>query len=81
MVVNGEKIWVPSRRQDLIVGLKRMGIEKLDGQPLRSVSAAELRRLYCRERARVVRDRQRQQPAEGMRTYQSQLFTAWSVTD
>ena len=81
MVVNGEKVWVPNRRQDLITGLKRMGVDKYNGRSLRSASAAELRRLYCRERARVVRERQRQQPPEPMRTYQSQLFAAWSVTD
>jgi len=80
LVVNGETVWVPSRRQELITGLKRMGVDKLDGQPLRNVSAAELRRVYCRERARVVRERQRRQPADDLRTYH-QSFAAWSVTD
>lgn len=80
LVVNGEKIWVPSRRQELIAGLKRLGVDKLDGRPLRNASAAELRRVYCRERARVVRERQQKQPANDMRTYH-QSFAAWSVTD
>lgn len=81
LVVNGEAVWVPNRRQELIAGLKRMGVDNLDGQPLRNASAAELRRVYCRERARVVRERQRRQPQSDMRTYHSQSFTAWSVTD
>ena len=81
IVVNGEKVWVPSRRQDLVAGLRRMGLDEIDGRSLRSASVAELRRVYCCERARVVSDRQRQESPEEMRTFQSQSFTAWSVTD
>jgi hypothetical protein len=82
MVINGEKVWVPDQRRDLIAGLKRMGVTKVQGRPLRNASKEDLRRVYCRERARVVRQRQGKQPQrKRMRTYQSQLFAAWSVTD
>ncbi len=83
IVVNGEKVWVPSRRQDLVAGLRRMGLDQIDGRSLRNASVAELRRVYCCERARVVRERQRQESPEPeeMRPVQSQLFAAWSVTD
>ena len=82
MVINGEKVWVPDQRRDLIAGLKRMGVTKLHGRALRNASKEELRRVYCRERARVVRRRQHGQPQrKPMRAYQSQSFAAWSATD
>ncbi len=79
MVVNGEKVWVPNRRQDLITGLKRMGVDKYNGRSLRSASGGTAPPLL--PRAGACRARQRQQPPEPMRTYQSQLLAAWSVTD
>lgn len=61
LVVNGEKVWVPARRQELIDGLERMGILKLAGRPLRVVPKQELLTAYCRERARTIRRQQLEQ--------------------
>jgi hypothetical protein len=82
MVINGERVWVPEQRRDLIAGLKRMGVTKVKGRALRSATVEDLRRVYCRERARAVRQRQRTKPKrKRMRVYQSQSFAAWSATD
>ncbi len=82
MVVNGEKVWVPDQRRDLIAGLKRMGVTTVRGRPLRSANVEDLRRVYCRERARAVRQRQRQQGLrKRTRVYHSQSFAAWSEPD
>lgn len=82
MVVNGEKVWVPDQRRDLIAGLKRMGVTKVGGRPLHSASKEDLLRVYCRERAKVVRQRQRLQPKrKRTRTYHSQSFAAWTAQD
>lgn len=82
MVINGEKVWVPDQRRDLIAGLKRMGVTKIKGRSLRSASKEDLRRVYCRERARSVRQRQRKQPQrKRVRTYHSQSFAAWTAQD
>ncbi|MFN2203687.1 MAG: hypothetical protein ACK2UO_21000 [Caldilineaceae bacterium] len=82
MVVNGERVWVPDQRRDLIAGLKRMGVTKVGGRTLRSAATNDLRRVYCRERARVVRQRQQQeQKRKQMRVYHSQSFAAWSAQD
>ncbi len=81
MIVNGEKVWVPIQRRDLIAGLKRMGVTRVRGKTLDAANKQDLTRVYCRERARVVRERQQSQPKpEVSRTY-SQTFAAWSVTD
>jgi hypothetical protein len=61
LFVNGEKVWVPARRQELIDGLERMGILKLAGRPLRVVPKQELLAAYCRERARTIRRLQAEQ--------------------
>jgi hypothetical protein len=82
MVINGERVWVPSQRRELIAGLKRMGVTEVRGKALRSASKADLTRVYCRERARVVRERQRKNPQrKRTRTYHSQSFAAWTATD
>ena len=82
MVINGERVWVPEKRRDLIAGLARMGVTKVRGQALRSATVEDLRRVYCRERARTVRRRQRKHPnRQGMRTYHSQSFAAWTARD
>ena len=82
MVINGERVWVPGQRRDLIAGLKRMGITKVRGRALTSATMEDLRRVYCRERARAVRQRQRNQPMrKRTRVYHSQSFAAWSATD
>ena len=60
MNVNGERVWVPRDRQDLIAGLQRMGIYKVTGRPLAQLSVKQLTSAYCSERARVVRRRQAQ---------------------
>lgn len=85
ITVNGEKVWVPSRRQELVDGLTRMGVVQIDGHPLRSISKDELLKAYCQARAREVRRRQRaagrHRKEPPTRELQCQLFTAWSVTD
>lgn len=85
ITVNGEKVWVPSRRQELIDGLKRMGVTQVDGHALRSLSKDELLKVYCRVRAREVRRRQqiasRHRAQPRTRELQCQVFAAWSVTD
>ena len=81
MVINGERVWVPDQRRDLIAGLKRMGVTKVKGQALRSAATVDLRRVDCREKARVVRERQRKHPQrKPMRSF-SQSFAAWSAQD
>ena len=58
MTINGEKVWIPRRRQDLVAGLRRMGILRVAGTPLNQVPKDELLRLYCREKALMVRRQQ-----------------------
>jgi hypothetical protein len=75
MTVNGEKVWVPANKRDLIAGLKRMGIYKVAGVCLSRLTVEELTTAYCRERARIVRHRQ----AEARRrasetTYESEVY-------
>lgn len=82
MVVNGERVWVPDQRRDLIAGLKRMGVKKVRGKALSAASKEDLTRVYCRERARAVRERQRNARKDGgVQTYQNQTFAAWSALD
>lgn len=71
MTVDGEKVWVPSCKKELVAGLRRMGIHKVAGVPLDRVSKKELTSAYCRERSRIVR-RQRQE-REGMRSLSFEL--------
>jgi hypothetical protein len=52
--INGERIWVPNRKPELIDGLKRMGIHKDAGVPLRNIPKKRLVTLYCRERRRTT---------------------------
>ena len=80
MIVNGERVWVPEQRRDLIAGLKRMGVTAVRGHALNSASKEDLTRVYCRERARAVRQRQRKQ-SKRKHTYHSQSFAAWSALD
>lgn len=79
MVINGERVWVPDQRRDLIAGLRRMGVTKVRGRPLRSASVEDLRRVYCRERAKAVRARQESQRKRSRVYHQS--FAAWSAQD
>ena len=58
MTINGERVWIPGRRQDLVAGLRRMGILRVAGTPLNQVSKEELLKLYCREKALSVRRQQ-----------------------
>ena len=55
ITVNGERVWVPSTKRDLIAGLRRMGINKVAGVCLARLTVEELTVAYCRERARIVR--------------------------
>lgn len=71
MNVDGEKVWVPECRRELIAGLKRMGIQKVAGVALEKLSRAELRTAYCRERSRIVR-RQHQERSK-LRTLSFEL--------
>ena len=75
MTVNGEKVWVPSTKKDLIAGLKRMGIHKVAGVCLSRLSVEELTTAYCRERARIVRHQQaeaRHRTSE--KTYDAEVY-------
>jgi hypothetical protein len=63
IIINGERVWVPHDRQDLVTGLQRMGIHKVAGLPLAQLSVKQLTAAYCRERARIVRRRQGQRRA------------------
>jgi hypothetical protein len=65
MTVNGERVWVPRDRQDLVAGLQRMGIQKVAGRPLAQVSIKQLTAAYCSERARIVRRRQQEHAQAG----------------
>ncbi len=60
MTINGEKVWVPDCRRELIAGLKRMGIHKVAGVGVHQLSRDELRTAYCRERSRIVRRQQQE---------------------
>jgi len=71
MNVDGEKVWVPGCRRELIAGLKRMGIHKVAGVSLEKLSKQELTTAYCRERSRIVR-RQHQERSK-LRTLSFEL--------
>lgn len=71
MTVDGEKVWVPSCKKELVTGLKRMGIHKVAGVPLDRLSKKELTSAYCRERSRIVR--RQHQEREAMRTLNFEL--------
>ncbi|HQY92825.1 hypothetical protein [Caldilinea sp.] len=58
--VDGEKVWAPTCKQELIAGLKRMGIHKVAGLSLERLSKKELTTAYCRERSRIVRRQQQE---------------------
>ena len=60
VTINGEKVWVPDCRRELIAGLKRMGIHKVAGVGLDKLSRDDLRTAYCRERSRIVRRQQQE---------------------
>jgi len=60
MNINGEYVWIPHRKCDLIAGLKRMGITRVNGVPVRQMPKRQLTRAYCRERAGLARRRQRE---------------------
>lgn len=81
ITVNGEKIYVPGRRQELVDGLKRMGVTQVDGHALRTLSKDELLKAYCQVRAREVRRRQQAARRRRGQEFQCQVFAAWSVTD
>lgn len=54
VTVDGEKVWVPGSKQELIAGLKCMGIHKVAGVPLERLTKPALTTAYCRERSRIV---------------------------
>ena len=60
MTINGERVWVPDCRRELIAGLQRMGIYKVAGVGLDRVPKADLHAAYCRERSRIVRRQQQE---------------------
>lgn len=75
ITVNGERVWVPSTKKDLIAGLKRMGIHKVAGVCLSRLSAEELTTAYCRERARIVRHQQAEtQHRRSEKTYDAEVY-------
>ena len=60
MTINGERVWVPDCRRELIAGLQRMGIFKVAGVGLDRLPKADLHAAYCRERSRIVRRQQQE---------------------
>lgn len=64
MTINGERVWAPDCRRELIAGLQRMGIFKVAGVGLERLHKAELRAAYCRERGRIVRRQQQQEQSQ-----------------
>ena len=72
MTIDGEKVWVPGCRRELIAGLKRMGIHKVAGEALERLPKESLRTAYCRERARIVR-RQHQEQRSTQRTLHQEI--------
>ncbi len=71
MTVDGEKVWVPGCKPELIAGLKRMGIHKVAGVALERLTKQELTTAYCRERSRIVR--RQHQERQQMRTLSFEL--------
>lgn len=71
VTVDGEKVWVPGSKQELIAGLKRMGIHKVAGVPLERLTKQELTTAYCRERSRIVH--RQHQASKQMRTLSFEL--------
>ena len=79
MNVNGEQVWVPRTRRELIAGLRRMGVTRIGAQTLGRVAKQELVREYCRKRAEEVRTRQAGH--RRTRTVYQQSFVAWTAKD
>ncbi len=78
MTINGEKVWVPGCRKELIAGLKRMGISQVAGVTLSKLTKDVLVTAYCRERAKIVRRRQREQ-RNGFRQLRQEIPTLHGV--
>jgi hypothetical protein len=86
MTVEGERVWVPSNKTDLVRGLNKMGISKIAGVPLQKVPVDQLVKEYCRQRARIVqrehsKRRNDARTSHGEREFESticqlKLFTA-----
>lgn len=86
MTVDGERVWVPSNKKDLVRGLRQMGISKIAGVPLQQATADQLVKEYCRQRARIVQRehserRARARDRHGEREFEAticqlKLFTA-----
>jgi hypothetical protein len=57
--VNGERVYVPELKGELIEGLQHMGIYKIAGVPLQRVHMKELENEYRRARRACIERRQR----------------------
>ncbi len=55
MTIDGETVYVPRHKRELINGLQKMGIFKIAGRPLERMAVTELQRKYCSERAAKIR--------------------------
>lgn len=63
MVVNGEAVYVPEMKHELIKGLERMGVFKIAGEPLHQANMQELNNEYRHVLQACVLRRQRKQHA------------------
>lgn len=74
MTINGETVYIPSRKDELILGLERMGVYKIAGLPLARITVKELVHEYCRTRAADIR-RKQQSAVRRNQITQMSLFT------
>lgn len=75
MSVNGETVYVPAQKYELIQGLKRMGVFKVAGVPLANATRKELQCEYRRVRKACVQRAQRCDPCPGQYTQMPLLGT------
>lgn len=69
MFVNGEAVYVPELKYDLIKGLEHMGVYRIAGEPLRQARLDELDEEYRHVlRACIVRRQRRQRTADKRHT-------------
>lgn len=60
MNVNGERVYVPEMKAELIKGLERMGTSKIGGLPLRQAHMQELQSEYRHALRLCIERRQRE---------------------
>jgi hypothetical protein len=52
------KVYVPKTRKEIERKLRKWGITRIRGTPLRELSRDELTHAYCREYRRIYREKQ-----------------------